>query len=116
MKGVTADVTLNGIGFHDQDDDTDSPSKMIVAKEAAELEKLQRRLSVRDLATQFESGQTAAKAAASKLAEEEVELLHKCSPRIFHSLRVPDFSVGSYSVCGPHMTVFLVCSESCFNR
>jgi len=75
MKGVTADVTLNGTGFHDQDGDTDSPSKVVVAKEAVELEKLQKRLSVRDLATQFESGQAAAKAAASKLADEEVELL-----------------------------------------
>jgi hypothetical protein len=71
MKGVTADVTLNGTDFHDQDGDTDSPSKVVVAKEAVELEKLQKRLSVRDLATQFESGQAAAKAAASKLADEE---------------------------------------------
>jgi len=75
MKGVTADVTFNGTGFHDQDGDTESPSKLIVAKETVELEKLQKRLSVRDLATQFESGQAAAKAAASKLADEEVELL-----------------------------------------
>lgn len=82
MKGVTADVTLNGTSFHEQDGDNESPSKLVVAKEAGELEKLQRRLSVRDLATQFESGQAAAKAAASKLADEEVQLLiiHVISP------------------------------------
>lgn len=72
MKGVAADVTLNGDHYNSQDDDMESPSKLLVAKEAAELEKLQRRLSVRDLATQFELGQAAAKAAAAKLAEEEV--------------------------------------------
>uniref|UniRef100_A0A7I4DZ50 Stomatal closure-related actin-binding protein 1 n=1 Tax=Physcomitrium patens TaxID=3218 RepID=A0A7I4DZ50_PHYPA len=70
MKGVTADVILNGAGFHDQDDDAESPSK-IVAKEAAELEKLQKRLSIGDVTMEFESGESAAKAAAAKLAESE---------------------------------------------
>lgn len=73
MKGVTADVILNGAGFHDQDDDAESPSK-IVAKEAAELEKLQKRLSIGDVTMEFESGESAAKAAAAKLAESEVEI------------------------------------------
>lgn len=71
-KGVAADVTVNGGDFHEHDEYTESPSKVVVAKEAAELEKLQNRLSVRDLATEFESGQAVAKAAAAKLAEEEV--------------------------------------------
>ena len=71
-KGVAADVTVNGGDFHEHDEYTESPSKVVVAKEAAELEKLQSRLSVRDLATEFESGQAVAKAAAAKLAEEEV--------------------------------------------
>ena len=71
-KGVAADVTVNGRDFHEHDEYTESPSKVVVAKEAAELEKLQNRLSVRDLATEFESGQAVAKAAAAKLAEEEV--------------------------------------------
>jgi hypothetical protein len=93
MKGVTADVTLNGTGFHDQDDDTESPSKVVVAKEAAELEKLQRRLSVRDLTTQFESGQAAAKAAASKLAEEEVELLFMCFTQVLHCFQCKTSSI-----------------------
>lgn len=71
-KGVAADVTVHGGDFHEHDEFTESPSKVVVAKEAAELEKLQNRLSVRDLATEFESGQAVAKAAAAKLAEEEV--------------------------------------------
>lgn len=69
---MAADVTVNGGDFHEHDEYTESPSKVVVAKEAAELEKLQNRLSVRDLATEFESGQAVAKAAAAKLAEEEV--------------------------------------------
>lgn len=79
MKGIAADVTLSRTGFHDQDDDTESPSKVVVAQEAVELEKLQRRLSVRDLATQFENGQAAATAAAAKLADEAVAVLSICN-------------------------------------
>jgi hypothetical protein len=50
-------------------DGVQSQARVLADKEAADLELLERRLSVRDLATQFESGQAAA---AAKLLEDEV--------------------------------------------
>lgn len=73
-EGVHPDVdmNINGGGFLAPDDDIFSPTNVVVAKESLELEKLQHRLSVRDLATQFESGLAAAQAAAAKITEEKV--------------------------------------------
>ncbi|CAK9233848.1 unnamed protein product [Sphagnum troendelagicum] len=51
-------------------DGVQSQARVLADKEAADLELLERRLSVRDLATQFESGQ----AAAAKLLEDELKV------------------------------------------
>eukprot|EP00250_Pteridium_aquilinum_P008557 c18033_g1_i2 orf=148-1515(+) len=67
--------TNRGAAIDTMDDDEDlaSPSqstRQLVAKEAAGLADLQRRFSVRDLASKFEKGQAAAQAAVQKLSDE----------------------------------------------
>ncbi|KAH8953853.1 hypothetical protein BDL97_08G048800 [Sphagnum fallax] len=58
---------MSSRNMYDAVDGVQSQARVLADKEAADLELLERRLSVRDLATQFESGQ----AAAAKLLEDE---------------------------------------------
>lgn len=62
------EILMSSRNMYDAVDGVQSQARVLAGKEAADLELLERRLSVRDLATQFESGQ----AAAAKLLEDEV--------------------------------------------
>ncbi|CAK9881078.1 unnamed protein product [Sphagnum jensenii] len=61
---------MSSRNMYDAVDGVQSQARVLADKEAADLELLERRLSVRDLATQFESGQ----AAAAKLLEDELKV------------------------------------------
>ncbi|CAM6025375.1 unnamed protein product [Sphagnum balticum] len=61
---------MSSRNIYDAVDGVQSQARVLADKEAADLELLERRLSVRDLATQFESGQ----AAAAKLLEDELKV------------------------------------------
>lgn len=66
-------VGATGTLEEEDDDGAAAPAptrREIVAQEAANLVMLQKRLSVRDLASKFEQGQTAASAAAKKVLDE----------------------------------------------
>jgi hypothetical protein len=62
------EILMSSRNMYDAVDGVQSQARVLADGEAADLELLERRLSVRDLATQFESGQ----AAAAKLLEDEV--------------------------------------------
>ena len=66
-KGVTAEVSYER---RQEDNEGLANARELVGKESADLWGLSRRLSVRDLASKFESGEAAANAAAARLSEE----------------------------------------------
>lgn len=67
MKGVTADVSYDRTR---EGNEGLAAAREILGKESADLWGRVKRMSVRDLASRFESGQAAANAAAAKLAQE----------------------------------------------
>ncbi len=69
---LTSQQELTDDDGDDVENSSSSKGKLLVASEAAQLEALERRLSVRHLALQFETGQvnSHAEAAANKLAQE----------------------------------------------
>ncbi|KAG0563571.1 hypothetical protein M758_8G041000 [Ceratodon purpureus] len=86
MKGVTAEVSSDRTR---EGNEGLATAREILGKESADLWGRVKRMSVRDLASKFESGQAAANAAAAKLAQEqrakEVALLDK--PALIKKLR-----------------------------
>jgi hypothetical protein len=69
MKGVTAEVSYDR---KPEDDEGLASARELVGKESADLWGRVKRMSVRDLASKFESGQAAANAAAARLSQEVV--------------------------------------------
>lgn len=69
MRGVAADVTYDRYS-NQSNNERLSTARELVGKETADLLGRQERMSVRDLASKFESGQAAAHAAAIRLAQE----------------------------------------------
>lgn len=67
MKGVAAEVSYER---KQEDSEGLATAREIVGKESADLWGRVKRMSVRDLASKFESGQAAANAAAAKVAQE----------------------------------------------
>ncbi len=84
------EILMSSRNIYDAVDGVQSQARVLADKEAADLELLERRLSVRDLATQFESGQAAA---AAKLLEDEVCVFPE-----------PNLSLPN---CTPHPNTFL---------
>uniref|UniRef100_A0A7I4CH18 Stomatal closure-related actin-binding protein PH domain-containing protein n=1 Tax=Physcomitrium patens TaxID=3218 RepID=A0A7I4CH18_PHYPA len=86
MRGVTAEVSYDRT---DEGKEGLAAAREMVGKESSDLWGRVKRMSVRDLASKFESGQAAAQAAAARLAEEqkakEVALLDK--PALLKKLR-----------------------------
>jgi G3E family GTPase len=86
---LTPQQELSDDDGDDAENSSSSKGKLLVASEAAQLEALERRLSVRHLALQFETGQvnSHAEAAANKLAQETTtdHVLEKGSPTVAHS-------------------------------
>ncbi|KAG0563576.1 hypothetical protein M758_8G041500 [Ceratodon purpureus] len=86
MKGVTAEVSYDRT---QEEIEGLANARELVGKESADLWGRVKRMSVRDLASKFESGQAAANAAAAKLAKEqmakEVAVLDK--PALMKKLR-----------------------------
>ena len=69
MRGVAADVTYDSYSNQSKTERLATAREM-VGKETADLLGRQQRMSVRDLASKFETGQAAAQAAAIRLAQE----------------------------------------------
>jgi hypothetical protein len=67
MKGVTAEVSSHRPR---EGNEGLATTRELLGKESADLWGRVKRMSVRDLASKFESGQAAANAAAAKLAQE----------------------------------------------
>ena len=67
MKGVTAEVSSDRTR---EGNEGLATAREVLGKESADLWGRVKRMSVRDLASKFESGQAAANAAAAKLAQE----------------------------------------------
>ena len=85
MRGVAADVSndrCSSLGH--ESDETRATAREMVGKETADLLGRQQRLSVRDLAIKFESGQAAAHAAAARLAQEVGSIIMSSSPLDTH--------------------------------
>jgi hypothetical protein len=91
---LTSQQELTDDDGDDVENSSSSKGKLLVASEAAQLEALERRLSVRHLALQFETGQvnSHAEAAANKLAQETTDhvLEVKGSPTVAHSPNAAD--------------------------
>lgn len=85
MRGVAADVSndrCSSLGH--ESDERRATAREMVGKETADLLGRQQRLSVRDLASKFESGQAAAHAAAARLAQEVGSIIMSSSPLHTH--------------------------------
>jgi len=71
MKGVTADVSYRQ-SLQESHEEGMATARELLGKESADLWGRAKRLSVRDLANKFESGQAIANAAAAILAQEVI--------------------------------------------